>query len=229
MGNSLIRWLWRRQSERDLQKTIGASEFGSPCTYCVAQALLGNHKKGLSEWWLAARIGTAVHLDLEHTAAELLPHTMREYRVYLGELPDYGVISSSLDFYDPETQHLVDFKTSERSKTRLYKLAQAVPESATETTELSQARFTLLKYTGQIMSYGRGLELAGYPVRTVTLDFVCRDGKTDDDFWTLDMDYDPEYAQAVWDRLRNLWDYLREGGDPEELTRHPHCRTCNGF
>lgn len=229
MTGSLIKWLWRRQSERDLQKTIGASEFGSPCTYCVAQILLGNHKHGLSPWWLAARIGTAVHLDLDYTAGVFLPDSMREYRVWLGELPEYGEISSKLDFYDPEEQRLVDFKTTERTKMRLYKLTQVLAESDTETTELSQARFTLLKYTGQVMSYARGLELAGYPVKTVTLDFVCRDGKTDDDFWTLDMDYDPEYAEVVWDRLCNLWDYLRNGGDSEELNKHPFCRTCNGF
>lgn len=226
-GASLALWLWKRQSERDKQKTIGASEFGSPCTYCVAMALLGRHKKGFSPWWLAARIGTACHLDLQETAEEHLPDAMLEYRVYLGELEDYGVISSSLDFYDPEKQLLVDWKTTERTKMKLYQLAQVTERSSTETTALSEARFTLDKYRGQAMSYGRGLVMAGYPVRTVSLAFICRDGKTDDDFWSLDMEYDPDYAKHVWDRLVRLWDYLRNGGDPEELNQHPFCITCN--
>jgi hypothetical protein len=223
----LIRWLWARQSERDLQKTIGASEFGSPCTYCVAQALLARHKKGQSQWWLAARIGTAVHLDLDETAAKYLPQTMREYRVWLGELPEYGEISSSLDFYDPEKAWLVDWKTTERAKMRLYKIARVTEPHPLETTEMGQARFTLDKYRGQIMSYGRGLVMAGYPVDNVSMGFINRDGKEDDDIWSIDLEYDPDYAEHVWDRLSRIWDYLRRDGDPEALTRHIFCRTCN--
>src|SRR5690606_23934492 len=150
-GRDLLLWLGKRKSQRDLQKTIGASEFGSPCTYCVGQILLANHKHdGHRPWWLEARIGTACHLDLQHVAEELLPKSMLEHRVYLGELPDYGVISSSLDYFDTDEGHLVDWKTTERSKLRLYKLIEAVPEpSSIETTELSEARFTLEKYVNQ--------------------------------------------------------------------------------
>ncbi len=228
-GAELALFLLKRKSPRDLQKTIGASELGSPCTYCVGQVLLANHKsKGFSPWWLAARLGTAVHLDLDHTAAEHLPHTIREQRVHLGELPDYGVVSSSPDLYDPETETVVDWKTTEREKLKLYKLVKAQPDaSTTETTALSEARFTIDKYRGQIMSYGRGLTMAGHTVRNVSLAFICRDGKTDDDIWSWDMAYDPDYAEHVWRRLELLWDYIREGGDPDTLTKHPFCRTCN--
>lgn len=229
-GRDLLLWLWKRKSQRDLQKTIGASEFGSPCTYCVGQILLANHKHdGHSPWWLAARIGTACHLDLEQTAREYLPKSMLEHRVHLGELEDYGAISSSLDYFDPDEGHLVDWKTTERAKLRLYKLIEAMPEpSPIETTELSEARFTLEKYVNQGLSYARGLVMAGYEVNRISLGFVCRDGKTDDDIWSLDFDYDPEQAQRVWDRLVALWDYLREGGDPEALNKHPFCKTCAG-
>src|SRR5690606_12937236 len=88
-------------------------------------------------------------------------------------------------------------------------------------------RFTLEKYVNQGLSYARGLVMAGYEVNRISLGFVCRDGKTDDDIWSLDFDYDPEQAQRVWDRLVALWDYLREGGDPEALNKHPFCKTCS--
>src|SRR5690606_35488228 len=98
-----------------------------------------------------------------------------------------------------------------------------------ETTELSEARFTREKDVNQGLSYARGLVMEGYEVNRITLGFVCRDGKTDDDSWSLDFDYDPEHAQRVWDRLVALWDYLREGGDAEALNKHPSCKTCSGW
>src|SRR5690606_31417556 len=213
-GRGLLLWLGKRKVQRDLQKTIGAGEVGSPCTYRVGQHHLAHHNHdGHGPRAPAARVGTACHLELQHVAEELLPESMLEHRVYLGELPDYGEISSSLDYFDPDEGHLVDWKTTERSKLRLYKLIEVMPEpSSIETTELSEARFTLEKYVNQGLSYARGLVMAGYEVNRISLGFVCRDGKTDDDIWSLDFDYDPEQAQRVWDRLVALWDYLREGG-----------------
>src|SRR5690606_2385276 len=139
-------------------------------------------------------------------------------------------ISSSLDSFDPDEGHLVDWKTTEPSKLRLYTLNEAGPEpSSIETTEWFEARFTLEKYVNQGPSLARGGVVPGYAGSRSGVGFVCRDGKTDDDIWSLDFDYDPEQAQRVWDRLVALWDYLREGGDPEALNKHPFCKTCSGW
>lgn len=225
-GKELILKLWKKPSARDLQKTIGASSFGSPCTYCVASELARTAPQERSKFWLPSRIGTAIHLDFEHTVKRDLPNAMPEQRVYLGELEDYGEIWSTCDFYDPDLAWLADFKTTTRTKLSMYRLAVATEPDPLDLSAVTEARFTLDKYKGQILSYGRGIELMGYPVRTVSLAFVCRDGLTDEDVWSLDLEYSREQADRVWDRLVSLWDYVRGGGDVEKLNSKPGCYTC---
>lgn len=117
--------------------------------------------------------------------------------------------------------------TTSREKMKMYKFAQAVEPDPTEVSKVSEARFVLQKYLGQLMSYGLGLENAGMKVERASIVFIAREGKTDDDIWSIDMDYDRDYALKVWDRLARLWDYLRNGGDLESLPQHIHCYTCS--
>ena len=62
-GADLVRSLLAVPSERDKQRTIGASSFGSACDYCVAQDLVNGG--GENEYALATSIGTAIHSHLE--------------------------------------------------------------------------------------------------------------------------------------------------------------------
>lgn len=220
--------LWKKPTARDRQAKIGASQFGSPCTYCVGEALLREAADNSPRpYWLGASIGTAIHERIEKIAIADNPSLMLETRVTIGTLPDYGEITSSLDFYDPEKYWLIDWKTSSREKMKMYKFAQAVEPDPTEVSKVSEARFVLQKYLGQLMSYGLGLENAGMKVERASIVFIAREGKTDDDIWSIDMDYDRDYALKVWDRLARLWDYLRNGGDLESLPQHIHCYTCS--
>lgn len=220
--------LWKKPTARDKQAKIGASQFGSPCTYCVGEALLRTEADNSPRpYWLGAAIGTAIHERIETMAIADNPDLMLETRVTIGELPDYGAITSSLDYYDPATKTLRDWKTTTADKLKMYKFVQAVEPSQTEVSKASEARFVMQKYRGQIMSYGLGLENAGYEVEEVGIVFIVRGGSTDADIWSVDMDYDREYALAVWDRLARLWDYIREGGDLEALPQHIHCYACS--
>lgn len=220
--------LWKKPTARDKQIKIGASQFGSPCTYCVGEALLNEAGSSAPRpYWLGAAIGTAIHERIETMAIEDNPNLMLETRVTIGELPDYGAITSSLDYYDPDTNTLIDWKTTTADKLKMYKFVQAVEPSPTEVSKASEARFVMQKYIGQLMSYGLGLENAGHKVERASIVFIVRGGKTDDDIWSVDLDYDREYALKVWDRLARLWDYLREGGDLESLPKHIHCYTCS--
>lgn len=227
-GAEYLLRLWKKPTARDKQTKIGASEFGSPCTYCVGEALLRETSSNTPRpYWLGAAIGTAIHERIEAMAHEDNPNLLLEHRVTIGTLPHYGEITSSLDFYDPDNRIVRDWKTTDREKLKMYKYASAVEPDQTELTRVSDARFTLQKYRGQIMSYALGLENEGLPVEQVSIVFIVRGGKTDDDIWSIDMDYDRDYALRVWDRLARLWDYLREGGDLEALPKHDNCYTCS--
>ena len=207
---------------------IGASQFSSPCTYCVAHDLSASAASTVVEkpYWLGAVLGTAAHLLLEHRVRKRYPGALVEKKVVLGELPGYGQIKSTLDLYLPPDRAVVDWKTTTRDKLFFLKEASRSEPEAVEPSKLTSARFTFHKYRGQLMSYGRGLTLAGHPVDSVHMAFVCRDGKTDDDVWAWDEPYDPEYAEKVWDRLDRLWTFVQNGGDIEGLPSKPGCYTC---
>lgn len=226
-GATYLRELLSKPSERDLQKTIGASDFSNPCTYCVAEALTRTDREPQGRYWLGAKIGTAIHAEIEREAYDSDPELLLEHRVTIGTLPDYGAITSSLDWYDPRRQWLMDHKTTTPEKLKAYKYVAALPEpEGVETDSISRARYTIQKYLGQLMSYGLGLENEGYTPKYASLSFVVRGGKTNDDIWSLDTTYDREYALNVWDRLERLWDYVREGGSLDDLPSHLHCYDC---
>lgn len=223
----------KRQTERDKQSKIGASQFGSPCSRCVAEALIPHwHKlQGIeadvmeegNKYWLGAHNGTAIHDYIEGRVNEYEPGWITETKVTIGELEDYGKIGSRLDLYIPELKHVVDWKTSTRDKVKMYKIAEVTEAEPYDTNEMARARFTLQQYTGQIMSYAWGLEQQGYEVNNVSLVFICRDGKTDEDIWSYDLAYDKEYAQRVWTRLEAIWEAVKGGREINTFTAHPDC------
>lgn len=225
-GREYALWLLKKPSERDLQREIGASSAGTPCTYCLAKELKRTRTEE-NEWWLGARIGTAVHETLEKEVAERHEGPLIEFRVTIGELEDYAVIKSTLDWYYDGICR--DWKTSTRDKLKFLKLARNTDPSDTEPDSVKEARFKVATYYGQTSLYGLGLENAGYEVDTLSIVFIARDGLTDDDVWELAFDYDREYALKVWHRLENVWEYVREDGDIEELNRAPGCFCMRGI
>ena len=223
-GADLVRSLLAVPSERDKQRTIGASSFGSACDYCVAQDLVNGG--GENEYALATSIGTAIHSHLEMLEAEHIPGAIIEKKITLGELDGYAKITSKPDLYVPSAKWLVDLKTTQLKKLKDYRKAYNTEEAEHEFATLTAARFTMHKYLGQLMSYGRGLVLEGYEVERMTMVFIPRDGKKLSDIEAFDFWYDQGYADRVWERLEALWQYIAEGGDVTQLTSAPGCFPC---
>ena len=107
-----------------------------------------------------------------------------------------------------------------------YRKAYNTEEAEHEFATLTSARFTMQKYLGQLMSYGRGLILEGYEVERMTMVFIPRDGKKLSDIEAFDFWYDQEYADLVWHRLEALWEYVAGGSPIEDLASAPGCFPC---
>lgn len=227
MTRDLALRLLREPTARDKQTFIGASSFGSPCSYCIASELKGLKEKGPNRYWLGGVIGTAVHNLLEERAREMLSNVIIEKKIYLGTLEGYGEIYSKPDLVTLDDRRVIDWKTTTKEKLKWLREAKEMDPSPYELSKVTDARFTLTKYLGQIMSYARGLWLAGIEVDVLTLTFICRDGLKDEDIWSVDFDYDPEYADKVWNRLVSIWEYVRDGKDIDEIPSDFRCYSCS--
>jgi len=214
--------LLKTPSERDLQTRVGASDLSNQCTRCLADALLALKSDAMqSDFWLAPRIGTGIHLLIEQRAPE--HGAIGEHRVVLGELPGYGPVKSTLDLYITDENMVVDAKSTTRKKLAAYKrvLLEDDPSES-----LIPHRLTVNTYLNQLMLYGKGAQDEGYTVESVGILFICRDGAADNDVWGWPVPFDRQRADAVWARAANLWAWLDLGHDPDELNRAPGCYTC---
>lgn len=108
--------------------------------------------------------------------------------------------------------------------------------------EIEAAKYKIETYLRQITLYGRGKAMQGYDVETLCIVFISRDntgwfdnpafdGYDDPSklhavevipFW-----YDPEFAEAVWERGLSIWEALENGADAESFERHPLCWACS--
>lgn len=221
-----VRRLLKQQTARDKQIKVGASNLSSPCGRCLAHDLAGVQRNISSKWWLGAVIGTATHGLLEERATKD-KNNLSEHRVSIGAIPGYGEVKSTLDLYRIKERRVVDFKTTTRDKLGPLKRAHAEEPDEFDTDSVRSARFKLTQYWNQVMLYGKGMVEAGYPVDTVSIVFVCRDGKTDTDIWGIDAVFDPDRADAVWSRTLTIWEWLQAGGDPDTVAPHEDCWACD--
>lgn len=216
----LILDLLKNPGERDKQTLIGPSEIGNPCDYCIGNRLIKTPKKG-SRYWLGAKLGTAMHRELEHEEEkhivtpenyrfEALEGALIEQPFDLGTIEGYGTIRLKPDLVIVKYEHLIDHKSSTKKKVALYKL-DGVPE----------------QYKYQQHLYAWGLNKNGIKIERISLSFVNRDGTGDDDVWIYSFDFDEALAQKAWDRLESIWFWLQEGNDVEKLPSHPDCWYCN--
>jgi len=225
--------LLKEPTARDRQTKVGASNFSAPCPRCLGEALSLQGTVVEPEdrpYWAGAVIGTAVHGYLDQRVKELHPEWEPEQKVALGELPGYGLIKSTTDLYIPELFTCVDWKTTTKAKLLLIKQAlKTLFEEPTgyEVTALVEARYKVLGYFYQLLSYGRGLELAGKKVEWISIGFVCRDAVGDKDIWAWTVEYDPDAAERVWNRLERLWAWLQEGNDAATLPSDSSCYACS--
>jgi hypothetical protein len=216
--------LLNTKTERDGQKKVGASQISNPCTKHLALALAGVEQEP-SKYWLGGKIGTAVHsaleLAIEHSDAEELKGAVVEEKITLGEIPGYGIVSSKPDLILPAINHLVDWKTSTRAKTKkIQAWVDGVKQDASTT-------YTMQKYIGQTQLYAWGATALGYQIDNISLVFVNRDGTSDSDVLEYTFAYDESIAVALWDRLVVLWEELQTGVHPESYAGHPECFNCS--
>jgi len=232
VSETLASLLLSSPTERDKQSKIGPSTIGSPCNKCIAEALhrpVNDTAPSRQQYWAGAAIGTAVHLYLEHRAPLFFPELITEKKVKIGELLGYGWISGTADgvlppndsFYPVDVWTMLDWKTTQREKLTWIRQAALYAPEPGENKKLQEARFKLESYFGQTHLYAYGMVQAGVPVESILISFIARDAKTEDDFFEVTLDYDEEYALAVWDRLVYIWENL----DTETWRGHPSCFT----
>ena len=214
--------LLKNPSERDKQRKVGASQIANPCDYCLGRALKqgGESKNQHNRWWMGARIGTAIHNALEHEEEQhidrprsyhfdALEGAVIEERITLGTIDGYGVIGSKPDLVLVKHNHLIDHKTSTKLKIARYKL-DGVP----------------VAYKYQTQLYAWGLNKQGTPIERISLNFIARDGSTDDDVWVTSFDYDEAVALHAWTRLEMIWEFIQTH-EVNELQSHEDCFDCN--
>lgn len=223
--------LFKRETERDKQRRVGASQISDPCTYHLARAL-ANVPEAPAKYWLGGKIGTATHLLIEDSISKAsledfpeLEGCMVEEKITLGKLRNYGVVSSKPDLVLTKNKHLIDWKTSTRDKARkLQKVLDGIENN--ETIKDTATFYTFQKYVSQAQLYAWGLNQSGIPIDTCSLVFINRDGTTDADIFTYTFDYSEDLAVALWVRLESLWSSVESGIDIETLERNGDCFKC---
>lgn len=226
MIKELTLGLFNQQSERDKQKLVGASNLSDPCTYHLAHALAGTPEQPM-KYWLGGKIGTAVHSFIEDaiakSAEQVFSDAAIEQKITLGAIDGYGTVSSKPDLVLPSVKHVIDWKTSTRAKSR--KLQNVIDELPNEPKD-KDSYYTVMKYVAQIQLYAWGLNNSGTPIEKLSLVFINRDGTTDADIWDYTIDYDANYAQAVWNRAVKVWEAIQGGHALDDFAKHDHCFKC---
>ena len=217
--------LFQSETDRDRQRKVGASQISDPCTRHLAMAIIGE-KQGPSKYWLGGKIGTAVHGLLEDSIEKSrgvpeFADAVVEQKITLGELPEYGVISSKPDLVLPAQKHLVDWKTSTRAKTK--KIQKWIDGESTD----SRTNYTMQKYIGQTQLYAWGCAQGGTEIETISLVFINRDGTNEVDVVEYTYEYDEQIALALWNRLVAIWDELKEGTHPQSYSGNADCFNCS--
>lgn len=172
---------------RSLQKAIGPSEFGHPCTRQVAFKVAGVPKNPDYRDPMPSILGTAFHTWMEtHLPRdEWIP----EQRVNVSE----GLDGHS-DAYHIPTRTVVDWKLLGNTAHRDY-----------------SGGYVSTQYNIQRHSYGLGFARAGYPVERVALAIFGR-AKTLQDLYVDSVVWDPAVAQRAVDRLEIVRNYVATTG-----------------
>lgn len=205
-----------RTSARDEQKSVGPSEIGDPCGFCLGRALC---RKYPELWWgdeplgfdgdtfsLKAWVGTAMHEKLERELDE--PGALKESTIHITDLAEYGPITGHCDLYMDHT--VIDYKSKD-NRDVIRKIALTRPKD--------QEIF-------QINTYGFGFLQAGVPVKDLCLFYIPRDSNRVKDCYPAFTEPNPKIAEMALDRLSKVWDIVRSGRG-SVLESLPDCYTCN--
>lgn len=208
-----VRDIFREKTDRDRQKTVGASNISNPCSKCLAEAI-ATGMSHQSEYNMGAKIGTAIHEYLEtHNKDQ---RALKEHNGLIDVIEGYGDITSTTDLYLIDRKTVLDFKTSTRAKMEVYR----------RDWELGESNTTLEQYFRQAMLYAYMIE---DDVKTVAICFIARDGqKIDRDIFAISMPYRESIAVNAMNRVKKIYAWLQEpGNDWEDIASHEDCFVCN--
>ncbi|QIK64563.1 hypothetical protein G7068_16070 [Leucobacter viscericola] len=108
--------------------------------------------------------------------------------------------------------------------------------------QMVKMEYKVTGYFAQLQSYGRGKALQGYDVKRMSIVLIARDGTgwfdnpgldgwedehKKHDLYVLSFDYNPEYANFVWQRGLDIWAELQSGKPLEGFERNVNCFPCS--
>lgn len=196
---------------RSLQKHLGPSEIGSPCDRQLAYKLAGAEEVNqVADPWFPI-IGTAVHALMADAVAwyngylgrAANPRFLAERRVYADAEDDGYSTSGSSDVYDVDFARVVDWKIVGVTTMRKVEAGNTPLEKVG------------LQYAVQGMTYGKGWEQAGYPVKSVLIAFLPRSNFLNK-MKLVELPYDRSLADEAQARVARL-DSLRQFLSPEQF------------
>jgi hypothetical protein len=158
---------------RSLQKAVGVSSLGG-CRRAVWHTLQGHEGTNYTDN-LAAIMGTAIHNTIEQAFAD--SGALIEHRVEIDGYPP-----ATIDYFDPATGEVVDWKTIKMSGIPYF---------------ISQQKIW------QVQCYGYLMMKAGYEVKTVTLVGIPRDGGAAD-IIVRSFPFDPTIAEDAFAWLADI-------------------------
>lgn len=204
---------------RGLQKALGPSDLGTPCTRRLGYALAGVEPVNPRGGAWRPTIGTAVHAWLEgaltaHNDAHTVDRFYLEERVHVGDVG--GVpITGSCDVYDRILATVVDWKVVGVTALKRYRKAGSPGDA----------------YRRQVHLYGRGFRNAGLPVDHVSVLFLPNNGELSDAYhWTEP--YDEALALDTLTRANGVASAVAAAGTavlPLLPTANAHCTYCPAF
>lgn len=174
-------------SARSLQKAIGPSEIGG-CRRRAWHRISHTPTQNDETLSMAAWMGTAIHKELERRLKRIDPFGARfmlEQSVGVGDLVGH------VDCYDGDNREVIDWKT---------------------TTKRKLSSFPSEQQRWQVQVYGYLMNANGYPVETVTLVGIPRDGNELD----VKIHSEPYDRQVAEDALAWLDEIIEWDDEPPE-------------
>jgi len=195
---------------RSLQKAIGASSLGNPCSIALIHDLLGDAPSGGGSrtGWLA-QIGTCVHAWLERILplindGQFQKRFLVEQEVMVGEVGGIPIMGH-LDLFDIDTSTVVDWKVVSAKRREMFR-----NQGPGET------------YRRQAHLYGYGLSRMGHHVRYVMIYFLPRERELDTAYAWAEP-YDETVALETISRANGLLDLVNSWGIEQVVNLYQPC------
>jgi len=225
-----------RRSDRDKQTKLGPSEIGG-CVYCVGYTMaakLAEMPSRDDSFGYAAWIGTMAHYWLEQNLLLENPitggalDTLREHKVKVFDIPDYGTINGSCDIFTPEFCETGDYKFPGKWSYEKVQIAIRKYHMALAKGDLEEAakQGPSKQYRFQQQLYAHGLVQQGHEVERCRIIFLPRHTNAVSDIIHWVEPYQPEMVEKALARTIIIWEYV-QSGQLGELPSDDDCYTCD--